>query len=129
MRWMRVAGLSGALAVIAGAFGAHWLNGRVEAPLLEAYRVGATYHLIHSAVLLGLAVYAEATRNNISRQATLLVGGVTLFSGSLYALGITGVGAWGAITPLGGLLLIAAWLDIALGLIRTSASRPPGSDT
>jgi uncharacterized membrane protein YgdD (TMEM256/DUF423 family) len=121
MHWLRVAGIFGALAVVAGAFGAHWLSGRIPEPSLDAYRIGAQYHLIHAAVLLGLAIYGEATGRKITRQAGLLVLGMSLFSGSLYLLAATNIRSFGVITPLGGLLLIAAWCDIAFGLPRATS--------
>ncbi|HTM44676.1 MAG TPA: DUF423 domain-containing protein [Polyangiaceae bacterium] len=116
MRLTRVAGTVGALAVAAGAFGAHWLSSRVDPALMEAYRTGVQYHLLHSVALLALGLHQERTEQAAAvsaLSAKLMLTGVLLFSGSLYALALTGIVQFGYLTPLGGLLLIAAWLQIA----------------
>jgi uncharacterized membrane protein YgdD (TMEM256/DUF423 family) len=108
-----VAGALGFSAVALGAFGAHGLRGRLTPPLLEIYRTGALYHLVHAVAALAVALGGDRLR-----RGRLIVGlfaaGVAVFSGSLYALALTGVTALGAVTPLGGLLLLAAWALIAL---------------
>ena len=116
-------GLAGALgfsAVALGAFGAHGLRGRLTPPLLEIYRTGALYHLVHAVAALAVALGGDRLR-----RGRLIVGlfaaGVAVFSGSLYALALTGVTALGAVTPLGGLLLLAAW-----ALITLEAAAPRG---
>jgi uncharacterized membrane protein YgdD (TMEM256/DUF423 family) len=108
-------GLAGALgfsAVALGAFGAHGLRGRLTPALLEIYRTGALYHLIHAVAALAVAMGGSRLR-----RGRLIVGlftaGVVVFSGSLYALALTGRSALGAVTPLGGIMLLAAWALIA----------------
>lgn len=113
MRWIRIAGVVGALAVVAGAFGAHWLASHLDERLLEAYRAGVQYHLVHAVVLLALGLWSHATGRSVATAATLILAGVVLFSGSLYLLCLSGVRAVGMITPLGGLLMIAGWIEIA----------------
>lgn len=113
VRWIAIAGVVGALAVVAGAFGAHWLAPRVSPSLLEAYRTGVQYHLAHAVVLLALGLYASSTGKRVTSSAALLLGGIVLFSGSLYAMCLSGVRGFGAVTPVGGLLLIAGWIEIA----------------
>ena len=108
-----VAGLLGFTAVALGAFGAHGLRGRLSPAMLEVYRTGALYHLVHAVTALAVVLAADTLRRG-RLILTLLTTGIVIFAGSLYALAITGIGALGAVTPLGGLLLLAAWALIAL---------------
>jgi uncharacterized membrane protein YgdD (TMEM256/DUF423 family) len=83
---------------------------------MEAYRTGVQYHLLHSVALLALGLHQQRTGQATlaaSLPAKLMLAGVLLFSGSLYALTLTGTVQFGYLTPLGGLLLIAAWVQIA----------------
>jgi uncharacterized membrane protein YgdD (TMEM256/DUF423 family) len=108
-------GLAGALgftAVAFGAFGAHALRGRLTPGLLEIYRTGALYHLVHAVAALAVAAAGDRLRRGRAILA-LLTAGVVVFAGSLYALAITGTMALGAVTPVGGLLLLAAWALLA----------------
>jgi len=99
-----VAGVSGALAVIMGAFGAHGLKAHVtDDKLLAAFATGAHYHLIHSAAIL-------AAGEQHKWAQTLWVVGIALFSGSLYLLPFNR--RLGIITPIGGLFLIAGWVAL-----------------
>ena len=114
--WWRIAGVTGALAVLLGAFGAHGLKQSVHDPhLLEVWDTGARYHLAH-ALALGL-VAAHPRRPVVAGVAFGL--GILLFSGSLYAMTLTGARALGAITPLGGLAFITGW-----GALAVSPPRP-----
>jgi uncharacterized membrane protein YgdD (TMEM256/DUF423 family) len=108
-----VAGLLGFTAVALGAFGAHGLRGRLSPAMLEVYRTGALYHLVHAVVALAVVVAGDKLRRG-RLILTLLAGGIVVFAGSLYALAITGITTLGAVTPLGGLLLLAAWALVAL---------------
>jgi uncharacterized membrane protein YgdD (TMEM256/DUF423 family) len=108
-----VAGLLGFTAVALGAFGAHGLRGRLSPAMLEIYRTGASYHLVHAVAALAVALAGERLRRGRLVLA-LFTAGIVVFAGSLYALAITGVGALGAVTPVGGLLLLAAWALVAL---------------
>ena len=109
-------GLAGALgftAVAFGAFGAHGLRARLTPAMLEVYRTGALYHLVHAVAALAVALAGERLRRG-RLILTLFAAGIVVFAGSLYTLAITGIGALGAVTPLGGLLLLAAWALVAL---------------
>jgi uncharacterized membrane protein YgdD (TMEM256/DUF423 family) len=109
-------GLAGALgftAVAFGAFGAHGLRGRLSPAMLEVYRTGALYHLVHAVAALAVALAGDRLRRG-RLILTLLAAGIFVFAGSLYALAITGITTLGAVTPLGGLLLLAAWALVAL---------------
>jgi uncharacterized membrane protein YgdD (TMEM256/DUF423 family) len=111
-----VAGLIGFLGIALGAFGAHALKDQLLAHhMLEVWSTAVLYHLIHAPVLLWLA-----GRKRISALAvSLFVGGILLFSGSLYALALTDKHLLGAITPLGGVLFMAGWLWIAIAAFRS----------
>lgn len=108
----------GLLGVVLGAFGAHALRSRVSVEMLEIYRTGVLYQLFHAVALLAVAGISDRLRR--PRAVAVLFGlGVVIFSGSLYALAISGVRVWGAVTPLGGLALIAGWAWLLFGLIAT----------
>ena len=95
-----VASLSGALAVSLGAFGAHALKGRVTSDDLEIWKTASTYHFIHT-----LAILANTRKQN-ALSNKLFLAGMLVFSGSLYALVLTSYKKLGAVTPIGGFLLI-----------------------
>ncbi|HVT06781.1 MAG TPA: DUF423 domain-containing protein [Polyangia bacterium] len=107
-----LAGILGFTAVAAGAFGAHAVRARLTPAMMEIYRTGALYHLVHAVAALAVAAAGDRLRRGRVILA-LLTAGVVVFAGSLYALALTGVGVLGAITPLGGLLLLAAWALLA----------------
>lgn len=110
--WFQLAAVSGMLAVAAGAFGAHGLRSRVEPEQLTAWATASQYHLIHSAVLLALAVFAATSEKSIRLPASLFSAGILLFSGSIYLLVLTKMRWLGPVTPIGGLFLIAGWLSL-----------------
>ncbi|MDG2049217.1 MAG: DUF423 domain-containing protein [Myxococcota bacterium] len=114
MIWIVTAGLSGALAVIAGAFGAHGLRDRVSPEQLSAWTTASQYHLLHSIVILALALYALNSQVSIRLQGGLFAAGVIFFSGSIYLLVLTEQRWLGPVTPIGGLLLMAAWGSLLL---------------
>jgi uncharacterized membrane protein YgdD (TMEM256/DUF423 family) len=113
------AGISGALGVVMGSFGAHGLetflaSGGLDQELvlkrLDQFDVAVRYHLIHSVALLALAALTVGSPSRRRWVSRLFVFGLFLFSGSLYALVLTNTPVLGAITPLGGLSWIAGWL-------------------
>jgi uncharacterized membrane protein YgdD (TMEM256/DUF423 family) len=112
--------VSGALAVAAGAFGAHALRGRLDPRSLEIYEVAARYQIYHALALLVVAIAAARWPGGEPLAAGwLFVAGTVVFSGSLYALSL-GAPRWlGAVTPVGGLALIAGWLVLAVAAWRT----------
>ena len=109
----------GALGVAAGAFGAHALKGRLTPEMLAVFETGVRYQLVHALGLLAVGWAAGRWTSGAVRAAGwLFVAGVFLFSGSLYVLCLTGVRAFGAITPIGGAAFIAGWLLLAWGAWR-----------
>jgi uncharacterized membrane protein YgdD (TMEM256/DUF423 family) len=104
--------LNAALAVGAGAFAAHGLRDRLDARALEVFETGARYHMYHAiAIVLAGLVAASAARAQTA--GWIFQAGIVLFSGSLYALALTGTKGLGAITPIGGLGFLAGWLWLA----------------
>jgi len=132
-RWpLLAASLLGATGVMAGAFGAHGLASRVSPERLEAWQTAATYQLFHSIALLALAL-SILYASNLTKTSTALwvcrswLVGVIIFSGSLYGLVLSGINWLGAITPIGGTLLIVGWVllsSLALGGAGASADNP-----
>lgn len=120
MNWSSVGAILLALAVIIGAFGAHALQGRLDAYSKGVYETGVIYHFFHALGLLVVSFLPRIGALPQSRAAwvcALLLAGVVLFSGSLYALAISGVRMLGAVTPFGGLAFVAAWILLAYWLL------------
>lgn len=116
-----------ALATVAGALGAHPLQGRLAADQLGVLRTAVEYQFFHALGLLGVALLLDRLTTALLRAAAwVLTLGIVLFSGSLYALvaGLTGPAgtAVGVFTPVGGTCLIVAWVLVALALLRSSTS-------
>ena len=106
----------GGLGVAAGAFGAHGLKARLTPEMLAVFETGARYQLIHALALLAVAWAGTRWASPaITAAGWLFVAGIFLFSGSLYALSLTGVRVLGAVTPFGGVAFIAGWLALAWG--------------
>lgn len=104
---------SAALAIAAGAFGAHALRTRLDARSFEIFETAAHYHLIHALALVLVGVLVAAGWDRAARAGIGFVVGTLVFSGSLYALAMSGVKVLGAITPIGGVGFIAGWLMLA----------------
>lgn len=121
MNWSATGAVLLALAVIIGAFGAHGLQSRLDDYSRGVYEKAVFYHFLHA---MGILVVAVLTRTGtFPEQATdvvcwLLLAGIVLFSGSLYALALTGNRALGMITPFGGVAFIVGWLWLAWHLRR-----------
>jgi uncharacterized membrane protein YgdD (TMEM256/DUF423 family) len=116
MDWIKIAGLLGFLGVATGAFGAHALKSRLTPEMLAVWHTAVLYHLLHAAVLLALALFAKASGTDIRWGARCFLLGILLFSGSLYALALSGIRPLGAVTPLGGLAFLAGWAWIVFRL-------------
>jgi uncharacterized membrane protein YgdD (TMEM256/DUF423 family) len=108
------AAFAGASGIALGAFGAHALRARLEPAQLATWNTAVLYHLIHALALLALALFARATGRSVMLPSSLFVGGIVLFSGSLYLLALTGWRFLGPLTPLGGAAFIAGWLALLL---------------
>lgn len=112
--------INAALAVALGAFGAHGLKHYVAESALQTWHTAAQYHFYHA---LGLILIGILTRDfsHAARPGYLMLAGIVLFCGSLYALVLSGVKILGAITPFGGLCFIVAWLWLAWVVWREQA--------
>lgn len=111
--------LLGFLGVALGAFGAHGLRGRVSPGDLEIFETGVRYHMYHALALLAVAwVGTRFPGAAVTAAGWLFLAGITVFSGSLYVLVLSGARWLGAVTPLGGLALLAGWLSLAWGVVR-----------
>ena len=109
------------LGVVLGAFGAHGLRARVTPDMLAVFETGVRYHLIHALGLLAVAWAASRWPSAwVGAAGWLFVAGIVIFSGSLYLLVMTGTRWLGAITPIGGLCLIAGWAVLAVGALRAA---------
>lgn len=121
MNWSAIAAVFLALAVGLGAFGAHGLKARLDASHLDIYKTAVLYHFLHAQGLLLVSVMAKTgtiSAESANSVCWLLAAGILIFSGSLYALAVTGVDILGAITPFGGVAFIAGWLLLAWKLAR-----------
>lgn len=109
------------LAVAFGAFGAHSLKGHLSDDDLDVFETGVRYQMYHGLGLLIVALLSDKLGEGklVRWSARLLLIGVVLFSGSLYALALTGIKAFGPITPLGGVAFLAGWLLLALAALKS----------
>jgi uncharacterized membrane protein YgdD (TMEM256/DUF423 family) len=117
IRWALVAAAtSGALAIGLGAFGVHALSAALDEQALGWFHTAGQYHLLHSVALLvaALAPAAGVPRAPCIVAGTLWLGGIVVFSGSLYVMALLDLPRLGAVTPIGGAALIAGW--VALGV-------------
>jgi uncharacterized membrane protein YgdD (TMEM256/DUF423 family) len=113
--WLLIAAINGFLAVAAGAFGAHGLQGKLDAHSLEIFETAARYHMYH-ALAMGLAALAArnaAASSMAAGAAIFFLAGIILFSGSLYVLAFTGMRAVAFVTPFGGLAFLVGWGALA----------------
>ncbi len=119
-RWfVALGGLSGLIAVGAGAFGAHALRARLTPESLAVFETASRYQMYHALALIAAGWVAARWPGPLAGwTGWLFLAGTIVFSGSLYLLALTGVRWLGAITPLGGLCFLAGWLCLALAAWR-----------
>ena len=120
-RTLAIAGLLLALATIFGAFGAHALKAQLSPDRLQVYETAVRYHFFHALGLLGIGLALRFMDvASIRWAAVLVIIGIVLFSGSLYALTFGAPRPFGIITPFGGVALIAGWICFAVGAWRAT---------
>ena len=117
-------GLGAALmfvAVALGAFGAHALKARLTPDMTSVWQTAVLYHALHALALfgLGLLMLHWPERSDLAIVGWLFVAGIVLFSGSLYAMALTGVRGLGAVTPVGGIAFLLAWAVLVWAIART----------
>ena len=112
--------LNAFIGVALGAFGAHGLKTKVAPEMLTVWETAVQYHLVHALglVLIGILCQLMPAASLLRPAGWLLLAGIILFSGSLYALVLTGTKPLGMITPLGGVAFLVGWLLLALGAWR-----------
>ena len=113
MIWIRIAGVFGFLGVALGAFGAHALQGHLSPTHIQIYHTAVLYHLLHTMALLGYGIISRDLKRVRRWPGICFAAGIIIFSGSLYLLALTGISWLGAITPIGGLLLLGGWIGLA----------------
>ena len=104
-----------------GAFGAHGLRARLDNYAIDLYQRAVFYHFVHALGLLVTPLFTRAgllTPSAGNRIAATFFIGILLFSGSFYALAISGLRGLGIVTPFGGVAFIAAWILLAIGLFN-----------
>ena len=124
-RFFLIAGaISGLLAVALGAFGAHALEDKLGAELMDVYGTGNAYHFYHCFALLAVGFLAMHINSRLlAAGGYCFLVGTVFFSGSLYLLAVTGMRILGAITPIGGVLFIAGWGLLAAAVYSANAAR------
>jgi uncharacterized membrane protein YgdD (TMEM256/DUF423 family) len=116
--FLLVGAVSAFLAVTLGAFGAHGLRGRLSPEMLAVFETGVRYHMYHALALILVAlVMGRMSGWLIQTAGWCFIAGIVLFSGSLYALALSGVTILGAVTPIGGLAFLAGWACLAFAAI------------
>jgi Uncharacterized small membrane protein len=118
-----LAAFFGFTGVALGAFAAHGLKGRLTAEYLTIFQTGVLYQLVHALALLGVAVLAAQLPGRLVTWAGISFAiGILLFSGSLYALTLTGISKLGIITPFGGLAFLFGWATLGLAAWRLGSA-------
>lgn len=116
-----IGALNGALAVMLGAFGAHGLKSRVDAAMLDVWSTASEYHFYHALALILVGILAKQFGGaGFVSAGWVMLAGMALFSGSLYALVLSDTRWLGAITPLGGTALIISWAMLAWALYKNT---------
>ncbi len=120
MNWLVTAALNAFISVAAGAFGAHALKVRLDEKLLVTFETAARYQMYHALGLglVGLLALVKPGAQHLDAAGWSMLVGILLFSGSLYALALTGIRGLGAITPLGGVAFLAGWVLLAMAARR-----------
>lgn len=123
MKFFLIAGAVNAMLSVAfGAFGAHLLEGRVADKYLDTWQTAVQYQMFHSIGLIAIAILMSSSLigslGSLSWAGYLMLAGIIIFSGSLYVLSLTGISILGAITPIGGVAFIAAWILVIVAAAK-----------
>lgn len=114
--------VNGAIAVALGAFGAHALADKLSAHYLDVWEKAVHYQMFHAVALLAIGILMSPALFGPSTSLTwagwLILGGIIVFSGSLYVLSLSGIGILGAITPIGGVAFIAGWIMLIVAAVK-----------
>jgi uncharacterized membrane protein YgdD (TMEM256/DUF423 family) len=120
--FLSAGGFAAFLAVALGAFGAHALKGRLSAEMLAVWHTGVEYHVYHALGLLAVGLLATQIPESalLKWSGWLMLAGIAAFSGSLYALALTGLSWLGAITPVGGVAFLMAWALFVAAAVKAA---------
>lgn len=113
--WITTGAVFGFLAVALGAFGAHQLKTVISPEMLEIFKTGIIYHLVHAVIITAIGFYANP---KFFKSALFLSIGIILFSFSLYIYSVTGIKTLAIITPFGGVSLLIGWLLIIIASVK-----------
>ena len=118
--FLALGGIGMLLAVALGAFGAHALKKTLTPEFMAVYETAVNYHFVHALGLLAVGLLALHLPDSgaLRWAGVLMAAGLLLFSGSLYALSLSGIRWLGVLTPVGGVALLAAWLLLAVAVVR-----------
>lgn len=123
MKFFLIAGAINALLSVAfGAFGAHMLEGRVADKYLDTWQTAVQYQMFHAVGLMVIAILMSSSLlgplGSLNWAGYLMLAGIVIFSGSLYVLSLTGISILGAITPIGGVAFLAAWVMVIIAAVK-----------
>ncbi len=124
-RFVALGAILGLTGVAAGAFGAHGLKTKLAPDMLAVFETGVRYQLFHAVALLFVGLAADKLRGSAA-AGWLFLAGIVVFSGTLFALSTTGIRWLGAITPVGGVALLAGWAAIAWSAWRAAPAPVQG---
>jgi len=118
--FLSAGGLAALAAVALGAFGAHALKNRLSAEMLAVWHTGVEYHIYHALGLLAVGLLTQQLPGSalLKWSGWAMLAGIILFSGSLYALALSGERWLGAITPVGGVAFLVAWALLVAAVLR-----------
>lgn len=117
--WVIIGAVNGFLAVALGAFGAHMLEGNISEHYIGVWETAVQYQMLHAGGLLAIGVLIHIVPvKQLQIAGWLMLGGIIVFSGSLYILALSGIGILGAITPIGGVLFLSAWVLVILAMMN-----------
>ncbi|MGG0538250.1 DUF423 domain-containing protein [Priestia aryabhattai] len=118
--FLTIGAINAMLAVALGAFGAHGLEGKISEKYLEVWKTGVQYQMFHAIGLFVIAFLLSKFPQSslLTASGWIMFAGIVLFSGSLYVLSTSGIKVLGAITPLGGVAFIVAWILIVVAAVK-----------
>lgn len=118
--FVSIGSINAMIAVMLGAFGAHGLKSRLSAEMMDIFQTAVQYHFYHALGLLAVGIIAMHLPESgwLKASGWAMIAGIVIFSGSLYLLSVTGIKWLGAITPIGGTAFIAAWILLAVAVLK-----------
>lgn len=122
-KWIATGAFLMALAVALGALGAHTLRGQISETLLESYKTGVLYHIVHALALVSVGILTRQRGKSFNVAGYLFLAGIVCFSGSIYLLSTHEMSGLdlkflGPVTPIGGLLFMAGWVVLGISALR-----------